>query len=148
MPSDQPRRGRERALPPRRARLARVQRDLRHELWGLRARTPGARAAQGSPLAGTADLAETPEATHLSLMQALTNNELVGFMELQVGSLAVQVPIRAADPTPALPLASFEVDGEGCAILIRGDSSSKAVERAMGEAAREAVQHLSRKLLN
>jgi hypothetical protein len=81
-------------------------------------------------------------------MQALTNNELVGFMELQVGSLAVQVPIRAAAPTPTLPLASFEVDGEGCAILIRGDSSSKAVERAMGEAAREAVVHLSRKLLN
>jgi hypothetical protein len=148
MPSGRPRRGRDRALPSRRARLARIQRDLRHELWGLRGRTPGARASPWRPLAGTADLAEAREATHLSGMQALTNNELVGFMELQVGSLAVQVPIRAADPTPALPLASFEVDGEGCAILIRGDSSSKAVERAMGEAAREAVQHLSRKLLN
>jgi hypothetical protein len=81
-------------------------------------------------------------------MQTLTKNELVGFMELQVGSLAVQVPIRSADPAPALPLASFEVDGDLCAILIRGDSSSKAVERAMGEAARQAVAHLSRKLLN
>ncbi|APR84662.1 Hypothetical protein A7982_10011 [Minicystis rosea] len=72
----------------------------------------------------------------------------MGFMELQVGSLAVQVPIKAAEPAPALPLASFEVEGDACAILIRGDSSSKAVERAMGEAAKEAVAHLSRKLLN
>jgi hypothetical protein len=81
-------------------------------------------------------------------MQTLTKTELVGFMELQVGSLAVQVPIRAAEPGPALPLASFEVEGDACAILIRGDSSSKAVERAMGEAAKQAVAHLSRKLLN
>ncbi|MFT3766664.1 MAG: hypothetical protein QM820_14290 [Minicystis sp.] len=78
----------------------------------------------------------------------MTKTELVGFMELQVGSLAVQVPIRAAEPGPTLPLASFEVEGEACAILIRGDSSSKAVERAMGEAAKQAVTHLSRKLLN
>jgi hypothetical protein len=147
-----PRRARERAREPRRERLARIQGTLRRELWALRARAPGPRSEQGgrAPLTstGTADLAERREATHVSGMQALTNNELVGFMELQVGSLAVQVPIRSADPTPALPLASFEVDGEGCAILIRGDSSSKAVERAMGDAAREAVAHLSRKLLN
>ena len=79
-------------------------------------------------------------------MQSLT--KIVGFMELQVGSLAVQVPIRTAEPAPSLPLASFEVDGESYAILIRGDSSSKAVERAMGEAAKQAMAHLSRKLLN
>jgi len=88
------------------------------------------------------------DATHVSIMQAQTKTQIVGFMELQVGSLAVQVPIRAAEPTPALPLASFEVEGESYAILIRGDSSSKAVERAMGEAAKQAVVHLSRKLLN
>jgi hypothetical protein len=74
--------------------------------------------------------------------------QIVGFMQVQVGSLAVQVPIRTAEPGPALPLASFEVEGESYAITIRGDSSSKAVERAMGEAARQAVAHLSRKLLN
>jgi hypothetical protein len=106
------------------------------------------------------DLAMTPEATHVSLMQTQTKTQIVGFMELQVGSLAVQVPIRTADPSnvgvnvgdppapAALPLASFEVEGDSYAILIRGDSSSKAVERAMGEAAKQAVVHLSRKLLN
>lgn len=78
----------------------------------------------------------------------MTKTELVGFMELQVGSLAVQVPIRAAEPIAAMPLASFEVEGDVCAILIRGDSQSKAVEKAMGEAAKQAVAHLSRKLLN
>jgi hypothetical protein len=81
-------------------------------------------------------------------MQAQSKTPIVGFMELQVGSLAVQVPIRTAEPGPALPLASFEVDGDSYAILIRGESSSKAVERAMGEAAKEAMAHLSRKLLN
>jgi hypothetical protein len=99
-------------------------------------------------LAERAALAGTKDATHVSCMQTLTKTELVGFMELQVGSLAVQVPIRSADPGPSLPLASFEVEGDACAILIRGDSSSKAVERAMGEAAKVAIAHLSRKLLN
>jgi hypothetical protein len=94
------------------------------------------------------DLAGMDEATHVSCMLSQTKTQIVGFMELQVGSLAVQVPIRAAEPTPAMPLASFEVEGESYAILIRGDSSSKAVERAMGDAAKEAVAHLSRKLLN
>jgi len=99
--------------------------------------------------AWTAALAGSFRATHVSpMMQTQTKAELVGFMELQVGSMAVQVPIRTADPVPSLPLASFEVEGETCVILIRGDSSSKAVERAMGEAARQAVAHLSRKLLN
>jgi hypothetical protein len=66
-----------------------------------------------------------------------------------VGSLAVQVPIRHAEGSDgALPLASFESDGDSCVILIRGDSSSRAVEKAVGEAAKEALAHLSRKLLN
>lgn len=85
-------------------------------------------------------------------MQSLGKTNLVGFVELQVGSLAVQVPIRHAKPeeqemTP-LPLASFETEGESYAILIRGDSTSRAVERAVKEAAKEALVHLSRKLLN
>jgi hypothetical protein len=81
-------------------------------------------------------------------MQTLSNTQLVGFMELQVGSLSVQVPIRSAEPSPSEPLATFEVEGSSCAILIRGDSASKAVEKAMREAAKEALAHLSRKLLN
>lgn len=85
-------------------------------------------------------------------MQSLGKTELVGFVELQVGSLAVQVPIRHAKAedhgNAVLPLASFEAEGDSCAILIRGDSSSRAVENAVKEAAKEALVHLSRKLLN
>lgn len=97
-------------------------------------------------------------------MQSLGKIELVGFVELQVGSLAVQVPIRHAKPgeerehtlstevaeqgDTALPLASFETEGESYAILIRGDGNSRAVERAVKEAAKQALVHLSRKLLN
>lgn len=124
----------------RRRAHGRIQRTVR---WSLRARIPAwlVPASRGTLAGGYGT-------THVSCMQTLTKTELVGFMELQVGSLAVQVPIRAAEPGPQLPLASFEVEGDACAILIRGDSSSKAVERAMGEAAKQAVVHLSRKLLN
>ncbi|WP_231864511.1 hypothetical protein [Sorangium cellulosum] len=81
-------------------------------------------------------------------MQNLSKTELVGFVELEVGSLAVQVPIRAAAAATELPLASFEAEGDNCAILVRGDTSSKAVEVALRNAAQEAVKHLSKKLLN
>ena len=85
-------------------------------------------------------------------MQSITEAELVGFLELQVGSLAVKVPVRSARAAgqdwTALPLATFETEGSSFASLVRGDTSSKAVERAIREAAQEAVRHLSKKLLN
>ncbi|WP_437811453.1 hypothetical protein [Sorangium sp. So ce1078] len=94
------------------------------------------------------DLAKPLWTTHVRSMQNLSKSELVGFVELEVGSLAVQVPIRAAEAATELPLASFEAEGDNCAILVRGDTSSKAVEVALRHAAQEAVKHLSKKLLN
>jgi hypothetical protein len=84
-------------------------------------------------------------------MQALAKSELLGFVELQVGSMAIQVPIRSAgskDEASDGPLASFATEGNAYAILVRGDTTSAQVERAVREAAAEAVRHLSRKLLN
>lgn len=85
-------------------------------------------------------------------MQSLSNTELVGFVQLQVGSLAVQVPVRQAkeenEAEAQTPLATFETEGEAYAILIHGESSTKAMERAVSEAAKQAITHLSRKLLN
>lgn len=85
-------------------------------------------------------------------MQSFSKADLVGFLELQVGSMAIQVPIRHAEPSQGsdgpIPLATFQAEGSSCAILIRGDSSSRAVEKAVGEVAKEALAHLSRKLLN
>jgi len=84
-------------------------------------------------------------------MQAQSKSALLGFVELQVGSLAVQVPIRAAgaeEEIEGLPLASLSTEGKSCVIVVRGDASSAHVERAVRETAREAVRHLSRKLLN
>lgn len=129
----------------RRRAHGRIQRALRHQ---RRVRDRSRDPAPVPSGASAAALARAAATTHVRSMQTLTKTELVGFMELQVGSLAVQVPIRSAEPVPSLPLASFEVEGDACAILIRGDSSSKAVEKAMGEAAKQAVTHLSRKLLN
>lgn len=85
-------------------------------------------------------------------MQSFSKADLVGFLELQVGSMAVQVPIRHAEPglgsDGPIPLATFQAEGNSCSIVIRGDSSSRAVEKAVGEVAKEALAHLSRKLLN
>ncbi len=140
------------------ARAARSSRDSASPVRGLRWQNLRWRIAPHGParwmaarLAGhvqPGDLAEPVAETHLLDMQATSKPQVVGFMELQVGSRAVQVPIRTAEPAESLPLASFEVEGNDCAILIRGDSSSKAVERAMGDAAKQAMVHLSRKLLN
>ena len=95
-------------------------------------------------------------------MQTFSRAEILGFVELRVGSIAVQVPLRAADPwvdraatatsqeePPSVtPLASFSVEGDTCAILVRGDTDDAEVEEAVREAARVAERHLSRKLLN
>jgi hypothetical protein len=81
-------------------------------------------------------------------MQSLHETELLGFVQLDLGSLSVKVPVRAGEPTKELPLASFEQEGELCAILVRGDASSEAVADALRVAAQEAVRHFSRKLLN
>jgi hypothetical protein len=83
-------------------------------------------------------------------MQAL-EKKVVGYVELEVGSLAVQVPVREADPTEPdydTRLASFETDGQDCVIVVRGDTTTGAGEEALREAAQAAVRHLSRKLLN
>lgn len=83
-------------------------------------------------------------------MQVL-ERKVVGYVELEVGSLAVQVPVQQADseePDPTAMLASFETDGQECAIVVRGDTTSGAGEEALRQAAQAAVRHLSRKLLN
>ncbi len=88
-------------------------------------------------------------------MQALSKSELVGFVEVKVGSRNVQVPVRSIDPQNEpfegpgpLPLASFAVNGRAFAILVRGEPGSPAVETAVREAAHDAFRHLSRTLLN
>ncbi len=81
-------------------------------------------------------------------MQSNTMSEVVGFVQLKVGSLAVQVPIRALGPATDAPLASFSTEGDAYSIIIRGDRTSRAVEVAIEDAVQDAVKHLSRKLLN
>ena len=83
-------------------------------------------------------------------MQVLTQRELLGFVEVQVGSKSVKVPICAAkhDDSAEAELARFVLEGDAYAIVVRGDSGSPVVERAVREAAHEAERHLSRKLLN
>jgi hypothetical protein len=85
-------------------------------------------------------------------MQVLTQAELLGFVEVRVGSITVQVPIRAASSIGSKeidsPVAKFVAEDDTYAILVQGDAASAPVQRAVREAAREAERHLSRKLLN
>ncbi len=64
--------------------------------------------------------------------------------------MAVQVPVRVAkgEEAAAEPLASFQAEGDACAIVVRGDTSSTEVSLAMKQAAQDAIRHFSRKLLN
>jgi hypothetical protein len=81
-------------------------------------------------------------------MQAL-DRRVLGYIELEVGSLAVKVPVCEAGPDHEQSgLAVLEANGRDCSIVVRGDTRSAARERAIHEAAEEAVRHLSRKLLN
>jgi hypothetical protein len=85
-------------------------------------------------------------------MQARLDKRVLGFIQLQVGSLPVKIPLRSAerpaDGDSAGPLAQFEVEGNSCAISVREDPSFPGVEQAVREAADKAVVHLSHKLLN
>jgi hypothetical protein len=85
-------------------------------------------------------------------MQTLSERKLVGYVEIQVGTFAVRVPVRSAEPatpgTGALPVATFDVEGETYAISVQGDAGTAAAEEAVRKAAEDAFVHLSRKLLN
>jgi hypothetical protein len=91
-------------------------------------------------------------ATYVGRMQTSAGRRVFGFIELQVGSLPVKIPVRAAaqgtEGDRSLPLAQFEVEGDSCAIAVRAEPSTPGVEQAVREAAEQAVVHLSRKLLN
>lgn len=88
-------------------------------------------------------------------MHVPSRSEVVGFVQLRVGSRDVQVPVRSLDPTIAddegpgpFPLAAFTVEGRSFSIIVRGTPGTPDVERAVQAAARDALRHLSRTLLN
>jgi hypothetical protein len=79
----------------------------------------------------------------------LDSAEVVGFVELKVGSIDVRVPLRALPDTPCdCPLASFLVEGDRYAIVVRGTSRDERMMEAVEQASVEALHHLSRKMLN
>lgn len=80
----------------------------------------------------------------------LTNDpRLVGFLEINLGRTKVKVPIRESVEGLGDKDVTFSTDPTGAGIiLVRDGASEKEVEREMSNAAREACQHFSRKLLN
>ncbi|MFO0617416.1 MAG: hypothetical protein U0414_32770 [Polyangiaceae bacterium] len=80
----------------------------------------------------------------------LTFSKLLGYVELKVGSLDVEVPIRTrGEPAPdGTPLAMFEMKGDAYAIMVTEESRSQTMSAAVEHAAEDALRHLSRKLLN
>lgn len=93
-------------------------------------------------------------------MQTPFETELLGFVQLKVGSRDVQVPIRRETPAPladagrddgpleAASVARFLMEGDRFAIVVRGDVAQQAVSTAVQKAAEVALRALSRKLLN
>jgi hypothetical protein len=79
----------------------------------------------------------------------VTGSKILGYVELKVGTLDIEVPIRARETALMdAPLARFEVQGEAYAIVVTGDSRSQNMREAVEQAAEDALRHLSRKLLN
>jgi hypothetical protein len=79
----------------------------------------------------------------------LASAKILGYVELKVGTLDVEVPIRARDAVNQnAPLAMFEVEGDAYAIVVSSDSRSANMREAVEQAAEDALRHLSRKLLN
>jgi hypothetical protein len=82
----------------------------------------------------------------------LASAKILGYVELKVGTLDIEVPIRAREaPLPVAagaPLAMFEVEGDMYAIVVSSDSRSANMREAVEQAAEDALRHLSRKLLN
>ncbi|MFO0550692.1 MAG: hypothetical protein U0271_20020 [Polyangiaceae bacterium] len=75
--------------------------------------------------------------------------ELVGFVELTVGSTEIKVPLRRVrDPDADTPLAMFAMEGPSYAILVRDRNRSASMMEAVESACEEAVRQLSKKLLN
>lgn len=90
-------------------------------------------------------------------MQTPFETELLGFVQLKVGSRDVQVPIRRETPAPigaddgpleAAAAAHFLMEGDRYAIVVRGDVAQQSVSGAVQRAAEVALRALSRKLLN
>ncbi len=83
-------------------------------------------------------------------MLNLSERKLLGFVDLDLGGMAVRVPVLADEHQPpvGVPLVSLECEGRTCEIIVRGDTSSQEVGREMREVAEQAVRHLSGKLLN
>lgn len=86
----------------------------------------------------------------LPAMRSLENARLLGFVQVQVGSQVYALPVQAV---------RFEKDHDGHAggfftdegqlgILVDGEATSGTVESQILRASAEAVQHLSRRLLN
>ena len=80
----------------------------------------------------------------------LASAKILGYVELKVGTLDVEVPIRAREVVNQqnAPLAMFEVEGDAYAIVVSSDSRSQNMREAVEQAAEDALRHLSRKLLN
>jgi len=80
--------------------------------------------------------------------------ELLGFVELKVGSIEVRVPLRKMDAPPGAdspldsPLARFTMDGGSYAIMVRDKDESPPMMAAVERACEEAVRQLSKKLLS
>lgn len=75
--------------------------------------------------------------------------ELLGFVELKVGSMEVRVPVRKA-PESGLdsPLAKFAMEGNSYAIMVKERDESAPMMAAVETACEDAVRQLSKKLLN
>lgn len=82
------------------------------------------------------------------MAMTIVQAELLGFVELRVGSMEVRVPVRKAPNANDCPLAKFAMEGNSYAILVKERDESAPMLAAVEQACEDAVRQLSKKLLN
>jgi hypothetical protein len=88
--------------------------------------------------------------TFLSMVESGTR--LIGYVQVQVGTQVVAVPVQAVDydrdTDVGLPGGLFQDEKGAFGILVDGNASPEVVQAQIAAAAEEAGRRLAKKLLN
>jgi len=86
------------------------------------------------------------------LLMVETGTRLIGYVQVQVGTQVVAVPVQAVnydrDTDVGVPGGLFQDEKGSFGILVDGSASPEVVQAQIATAAEEAARRLAKKLLN
>lgn len=106
--------------------------------------------AHGTRLAPTTWVVTFVDETR-HLMRETLPSRIVGVVQLHVGERVVSVPVHSVaflSEDGAKASGGFFVSGDDCGIVVTEGASAQDVQTQVNEACRDAVRHLSKRLLS